>query len=149
MKVIFTDNVAGVAHKGDVKNVKNGFFRNFLQPYKKAAAATDALLRDWEEKKKRLMIEREQLRSKLEEVQRRVSGARLLIEKKVTKKGTLYGGVKPSDIVAAAKAQYSIDLPEETVKIANAIKQVGAYEVTLNLGEGVAAILPVEIIEKT
>ena len=41
MKVVFLEEVEGTAHTGDVKNVANGFARNFLLPRKLAAPATD------------------------------------------------------------------------------------------------------------
>lgn len=148
MKVIFTDNVAGVAFKGDSKNVKPGFFRNYLLPYKKAVLATEPLLRRWEEQKKRMLIAKEQLHAKIQEMQRRLAGVKVKIEKKVTKKGTLYGGVKPADIVKAILEGFSIEIPEEAVAITTPIKSVGTYEVKLNLGAGMETIVPIEVVEK-
>lgn len=148
MKVIFLDQVPGVATRGDVKNVKPGFFRNYLLPQKKAVLATEPLLKEWDELKKRMLIEKEQLRGKLEEMKRRLSAAKLKIEKKVTAKGTLYGGVKPADIAKAVRAEYSVEIPEEAVMIEKPIKAVGTYEVRLNFGEGVETMLPLEVVEK-
>lgn len=149
MKVIFTDNVSGVATKGTIKNVRNGFFRNYLLPFKKAVLATEPLVKRWEELRKQIMIGKENLLKQIEELKRRFEGARVKIEKKVTKKGTLYGGVKPADVIAAVKTMLNIDLPVESVVIATPIKTVGAFEIKINLGEGVATTLPIEVIEKT
>lgn len=148
MKVIFLDHVPGVAAAGDSKNVKPGFFRNYLLPRKKAVLATEPLMKEWEERRKHILIEKEQLKAKLEETKRRLSDAKLRIEKKVTAKGTLYGGVKAADVVKAVLTQYNVEIPEEAVVIEKAIKAVGAYEVRLNLGEGVETVLPVEVVEK-
>ncbi|MBI4995210.1 50S ribosomal protein L9 [Candidatus Peregrinibacteria bacterium] len=148
MKVIFTDNVSGVALRGDVKNVKPGFFRNYLLPYKKAVPATDVLLRQWEECRKKMLIETENLKAKLEEMKRRFAETKLFIEKKVTKKGTLYGGVKASDITSAIKQQLNIDIPLAAVIMEKAIKNVGVHDVKLRLGEGIEMNIPVEILEK-
>lgn len=148
MKVIFTGQVPGVAAAGDVKNVKPGFFRNYLLPQRKAMLATEPLLKEWEERRKRMFIAKEQLRTKLEEMKRRLADAKLNIAKKVTAKGTLYGGVKPADIVKAVMTQFNVEVPEEAVMIEKPIKAVGTYEVRLNFGEGVSAVLPMEIVEK-
>lgn len=148
MKVIFTDNVSGVALKGDVKNVKSGFYRNYLQPFKKAAPATANALKDWEERRKRILIERENLKEKLEEMKRRFAETKLFVEKKVTSKGTLYGGVKASDIVSAIKQQLNMEVPETAVVMKKAIKTVGVCEVLLHLGEGIELKVPVEVLEK-
>ena len=148
MEVIFTDNVPGVASRGDAKNVKAGFFRNFLLPRAKAIPASDQALKEREERRSRMLIAKEQLKTQLEELKRRLGGAKLQIEKKVTAKGTLYGGVKASDVVKAIKAQFNVEVPETAVVLKTAIKKVGAYELTLNLGEGVSTTLPIEVTEK-
>ncbi len=148
MKVIFTDHVAGVAHRGDIRNVRNGFFRNYLLPYKKAVMATQPLLKEWEERRKRMLIDKEQLKSKLEETMRRLSGAKAKIEKKVTKKGTLYGGIKAKDVASALKEQFHIEVPESSVVMSDHIKAVGTFDVKLNFGEGVETVVPIEVVEK-
>lgn len=148
MKVIFTDKVPGVASRGDIKNVRGGFFRNYLLPYKKAVPATASLLKEWEERRKHMLIEKEQLKAKLEETMRRLAGAKAKIEKKVTKKGTLYGGVKAKDIVGALKEQFQLEVPETAVVLADHIKAVGIFEVKLNFGEGVETVVPVEVVAK-
>lgn len=134
--------------RGDVKNVKPGFFRNYLLPFRKAVPATDALLKQWEEIKKKMLIEKENMKEKLEEMKRRFAETKLFIEKKVTKKGTLYGGVKAADVVRAVKEQLNIDIPEAAIVMEKAIKTVGQCEVTVKLGEGIEMKIPVEVLEK-
>lgn len=148
MQVIFTEDIQGTALKGDIKNVKPGFFRNYLQPRKKALLATDSLLKLWEEKRKNILIQKEQLVAKLEEIKRRLAEAKLKIEKKVTKKGTLYGGVKAVDIVNALKEQFEMEVPSEALVLASAIKTVGIHNVVLKFGEGVETAIQVEVVEK-
>lgn len=148
MKVIFTDNVPGVAIKGDVRAVKNGFYRNYLQPYKKAVPATEGVLKEWEERKKQMMIMKEQLKSQLEETKRRLGTGKVKIEKKITKKGTLYGSVKTVDIASALKKDFNLEIPADCVKITKPIKALGSFEVEINLGDGVTTTIPVEVVEK-
>lgn len=148
MKVIFTDNISGVASRGDIKNVKNGYFRNFLNRFAKAIPATEGNLREWEDKRKKVVIDKEQLKGKLEEIKRRLNEVKLKIEKKVTAKGTLYGGVKASDVVAAIKGQFNIEVPEESVIFETPIKAVGTYNIRLNFGENVETALPLEVVQK-
>lgn len=145
MKVIFTQSVPGVAHPGDVKNVRSGFFRNFLLPRQKAIPATEALLVAWEEKRKKILIEKEQLKTKFEEMKRRMAGNQVKIEKKVTAKGTLYGGLKPHDVVKALKDQCNIEITDGMVHFPKTVKAVGTHELLLKLGEGVEVSLNVEV----
>lgn len=147
-KVIFIDHVQGVAVKGDVKNVKNGYLRNYLLPRKKAIPATQGNLKNWEELRKRLLIEKEHLHAKLNEIKERLAGVKLRIEKKVTAKGTLYGGIKAADVCKAALSQFNIEIPADSVTLPSAVKAVGSFDVTIRLGEGVEAKVPMEVVEK-
>lgn len=148
MKVIFTDNVQGVAARGDIKNVKRGYYRNFLLPRKKAVLATEPILKEWEERRKHMLIEKENLKGQLKETKRRLEGAKVRIEKKLTAKGTLYGGVKATDVVKAIQEQLNIEVPATAVIVGNAIKAAGNHSVKLHLGEGVEVEIPVEVVEK-
>lgn len=148
MKVIFTENVPGVGSKGDIKNVKPGFFRNYLLPLHKGVLATGALEKKWEERRKQLLIEKQELKAKLEEAQKRLASSKLLIHRKVTKKGTLYGGIKPPDIAQTIKEQLHVEIPEAMLIIEKPIKAIGTYQITLNLGEGVQTNVTLEVVEK-
>lgn len=148
MKVIFTENVQGVAGRGDVKNVKGGFYRNFLMPFKKAVPANQSMLKEWEERRKIIMIEREEMKKQLEEIKRRITGGAITVMKKVTKKGTLYGGIKAAEVAELIKKEFKVDVPESAVKIKAGIKAVGSYEMPIHLGEGVDTTITLKIVEK-
>ena len=145
MQVIFTQNVKGVASKGDLKKVADGFFRNFLLPRSLAVRATDNALSQWEKVRETLMIERQQLKEKSEEIKKRLAEMTIKLTKKVTKAGKLYGGIHQKDIVDVIKDQLKIELPEEAVQLGHAIKDAGDYEIELVLSEGVTAKLKLEI----
>ena len=148
MKVIFTDNVPGVALKGDVKGVRNGYFRNYLLPFSKAVPETEPLMRDWEERKKKMMIDQQQLMAQWDETKRRLADVKLNLVKKVTNKGTLYGGVKAKDVTTALMSQCHVEVPESAVMFEAPIKSVGDYHIVLKLAEGVEARVAVEVKAK-
>ncbi|MEK7524625.1 MAG: 50S ribosomal protein L9 [Patescibacteria group bacterium] len=148
MKVIFLESIAGTATKGEVKNVKNGYFRNFLLPRKKAVMGTAPALKKWESLRKNMLIEKEQLVGQFQEIKRRLEGAKLKIEKKVTAKGTLYGGVKATDIVKAIKQQFNVEVEAKSVIIPAAIKAVGSHTVRIQLAEGISTMVTAEVVEK-
>lgn len=148
MKVIFTTTVKDVALKGDIKNVSEGYFRNFLMPRELAVFATEAALKAWESKRKQIMIERDNVLKQFEEMKRRLGDKKVVIEKKVTAKGTLYGGIKASDVVKAFKDLLNVDLDAQSIVVPDHIKAVGTYTVQVKLGEGVIAPVEVEIVKK-
>ncbi len=148
MKVIFTATVKDVALKGDIKNVSEGYFRNYLMPRELAVHATDNALRAWETRRKELMLERENLVKQFDEMKRRLADGKVVIEKKVTSKGTLYGGIKPGDVARAIKESMKVDITEEMISVPDHIKAVGMYSVGIKLGEGVSTQLDIEVVKK-
>src|SRR3989338_9973630 len=110
MKVIFTENVSGVAFKGDVKNVRPGFFRNYLLPYGKGVLADAKQLRMWDKKRQEIVMEKERVKEQAETVKGMLETVTLTIAKKVTSKGTLYSAITPKDIVVALKKQGKIEV---------------------------------------
>ena len=72
----------------------------------------------------------------------------MVSEKKVTKKGTLYGGIKASDVAELIKKEFKVDVPETAVKIKAVIKSVGTYETPIHLGEGVDTTVTLKVVEK-
>ncbi len=148
MKVIFTSTVKDVALKGDIKNVSEGFFRNYLMPRDLAVHASDKALAAWETRRKELMLERENLVKQFDEMKRRLADGKVVIAKKVTTKNTLYGGVKPSDVANAIKEAMKVDIQEDMIVVPDHIKAVGIYAVTIKLGEGVSTQLDIEVVKK-
>lgn len=148
LKVIFTATVKNVALRGDIKNVSEGYFRNYLLPRKLAIHATGGALAAWEAKRKDLMIERENILQQFEEMKRRLAGNKIVIEKKVTTKGTLYGGIKTADIVKALKDSMKINIDPTSIIIPDHIKAVGTYSIMVQLGEGVEAHLDIDVVKK-
>ncbi len=148
MKVIFTSTVKDVALKGDIKNVTEGYFRNYLLPRDFAVHASDKALAAWETRRKELMLERENLVKQFDEMKRRLADGKVVIAKKVTTKNTLYGGVKPSDVAAAIKEAMKVDIQEDMIVVPDHIKAVGTYAVTIRLGEGVSTQLDIEVVKK-
>lgn len=145
MEVIFTKSVSGVAARGDAKNVKRGYFRNYLLPRGLAILAIPSLVSKYAKIREHEMLKKEEINNKALEVLERLSGKVFTLSAKVTKKGTLYRGISVAQIVSAVKAGAQIEIDPSNIVIEKPIKTVGKHEVTLKLTPDVSANISLEV----
>ncbi len=140
MKVIFMQNVAGVARKGDVKDVKMGYWRNFLLPGDFAKEATPAVLKQVEGEKKQESETVEARISQLAQAVKELEKEQLVIEAKADEKGGLFAGIDEEKIVDLIKERLKVKIPAKFIKLEKPIKQIGVYDIPVK-----DAILKLEV----
>jgi large subunit ribosomal protein L9 len=145
MKVVFLDEVDGVAHAGEIKNVADGFARNFLLPRKLAAAATSATVQQAEAKARAIAKEQEKIDEAARSVAASLSGVSLVIPAKAGEAGRLFGSVTASDIAEALSKRGAGQIEHRQVMLDAPIKEVGSYPVTVTLTRNVKAEVTVEV----
>lgn len=144
MKVIFLENVKGVGRKGEVKNVADGYFLNFLAPRKLAKMATDEAVRQAEAKKQKEVIEKERLKEEAGMVKSRLEAA--VIELKGKANGPkLYASITSDDLIKALVDSVKIRLDKANFPSGLHLKEVGEHRVEVKLAEGLKAMLKVNI----
>jgi len=147
MKVVFLEEVEGSGHVGEVKNVANGFARNFLLPRGLAAAPTAhhlaiAHAKAEKDAKRQVRLDdgaREHLLPKLE-------GKSVTMAVRVGEQGKLFGSVTPRDIAEAVQADTGIELEHRQVAVGRPIRELGSYTVTLRLTRNIHVPLTVEVV---
>ena len=144
MQVVFLQGVAGTARKGEIKNVKVGFFRNYLLPRKLAAAATDSKIRETEKIRKNEVVSRERIKAEAGSVKQKIEGVKVVLKAK-SKGDKLYGSITEKEIIDALEKSAKIKLGKENVKLSEHIKVAGSYEVPVMLAEGVEATIRLEV----
>jgi large subunit ribosomal protein L9 len=143
--VVFLDDVDGVARAGEIKNVADGYARNFLLPRKLAAAATTSTMQQADKRAKALAKEQEKLDEAAQAVAGKLSASPIVIEAKVGEQGRLFGSVTASDIAEAVAANGGSKVEHRQVALATPIKEVGTYEISVTLTRNVKAQLTVEV----
>lgn len=138
MKVILKQTMDNLGESGTVVDVKPGYARNYLLPQGLAYEASEANLRRIEEERK---LAEERSRRDYLEARRRASqleGAALIFHERASEEGRLFGSVSAQDI-AAKLNDLNIDFEVErrVVRLAEPIKEVGAYQVILDLHDEV------------
>ncbi len=145
MKVVFVQEVLGTAIPGEVKDVKNGFARNYLLPRGLAVPATAEALRRAEIVSKQEEKRQATLDDEARRFIDRLEGRPVVIRARAGDQGRLYGSVTAADIAAGIEALVGEEFDRRRILLQEPIRQVGARTVTLRLTRNISHALPVEV----
>src|SRR3989344_4583930 len=147
MKVILLEDIPKMGKKWEIKNVAEGFARNYLFPRGLAKAATAKLITEEEERQQSKAAEAEAELVKTEELASKIDGLEIEIPAKVSEKGELYSAVSAAKIgEVLAALGHKVD--KKHIKIPEPVKQVGEHRVTVTLKHGLEAEVKVTVIEE-
>ncbi|MFH0892668.1 MAG: 50S ribosomal protein L9 [Candidatus Falkowbacteria bacterium] len=133
MKIILKKDVKNIGKAGEVRDVNDGYARNFLLPRGLAESATEKSWVAWTERKARKENKEKADAKNKKLLAGKINGRLFKIEAKADEKGTLYAGLDARAIVRElAKQKFSV-LPEEII-LPEKIKKTGNYTVELDLG---------------
>ncbi|OGS36796.1 MAG: 50S ribosomal protein L9 [Elusimicrobia bacterium RIFOXYD12_FULL_66_9] len=144
MKVILKNTVENIGRAGEIKEVANGYARNFLLPRKLAELATPSAVKYWEkgkEKRAALVAAEVQVAKDLAE---KLAGVKLTFSMPASEEGKLFGSVGKTDVLKSLKAA-GYDVPKNSVRLDTAIKTTGEHEVELRLQPEVTAKVKVTV----
>lgn len=144
MEVLLKKDVKKLGYRGDIVSVKDGYFRNFLFPEGLAEAATSALKKLVASRKDKMMMNKQQLIDNAKEALAKLHGLKLTFKEKASEKGKLFGSLSEADIIKAVLEKVNIGLEKEYV-VMDHIKEVGKYDVTIRLGEGLEEVVKVTV----
>ena len=147
MKVIFNVDVRGQAKKGELKEVSDGYARNYLLPRKLATEATadniNAL--KLKEKAKAAQIAREKAAAL--EAAEKLSAVQVKVTGKAGSTGKLFGAITSKEISDALKEQFDIDIDSKKIVQSEPIKSFGAFDVKARLGYEISGTIHVLVVE--
>jgi large subunit ribosomal protein L9 len=133
MKVILTEEVAGLGEPGKLVDVAPGYARNFLVPRKLAVYANTGNVREMEHHRQRLERKREKLVAAARSVTERINAQTVTIVARAGQAGRLFGSVTTSDIADALQAQLGVEVDRRKIQLAAPIHTVGEHEVDVRL----------------
>jgi large subunit ribosomal protein L9 len=142
---VFLNDVDGIARAGEIKNVADGYARNFLLPRKLAAAATTSTVQQAESRAKAIAKEQEKLDEAATAVANKLGASPVVIKARVGEAGRLFGSVTSSDIADAINALSGSSVEHRQVVLDAPIKEVGTYEVPVTLTRNVRATVNIEV----
>ena len=135
MKVILLKDVPKVGKRGDVKEVNDGYARNFLIARGVAEAATPSALARLENQKKAKEKEKELEKEKITKALEALKGEQFIIEAKATPEGHLFAGITAEKIADLLTKKMTVSFPVEAIELEKPIKATGEHEITVHLGE--------------
>ncbi|MBA13490.1 MAG: 50S ribosomal protein L9 [Chloroflexi bacterium] len=145
MKVVFLEDVDGVAKGGEIKEVKNGFARNYLIPKNLAAPATHNQLQRISKLSKKADEDRVKKIKLLSDLSESLNGIEINIEMRAASNDRLYGSVTGTMIADAINEQIEGSIGRQLVQLDNPIREVGSYPITVRLHDDISATVTVII----
>jgi large subunit ribosomal protein L9 len=148
MKVIFTEDVPNVAKSGQLKDVADGYARNYLIPRKLAVFANSGTIKAMATKMEARIKADAQSEIETKELGESLNGKEIFIEAKSGGKERLYGSVTNADIAAELEKATGLEVDKRKIKLLEAINQLGTHEVEIRLSKDITPKIKVTVTEK-
>jgi large subunit ribosomal protein L9 len=146
MKIVLREDVKNVGQKGDIKEVADGYARNFLIPKGLALFANKGVVAQASSMRKAREARELKERNEATELAAKVASATVTVSARVGTEGKLFGSVKPVEIINAVSSQLGIQLDRHALRIENTIKSLGAHEVEVHLHPEINATLKLDVV---
>ena len=139
MRVMLTKDVERVGKAGDIKEVADGYGRNFLLPRKLAVPAHGGA--EAEGKRLREATARKETKERVEAqaLADEIGNKTVVVRLKVGAEDKAFGSITNQDVAAALKAQHRVDIDRHKIDIKEPIKTLGEHQVSLKLHRDVTA----------
>jgi large subunit ribosomal protein L9 len=147
MKVLLLKDVKGTGKKGEVKEVKDGYGKNFLVAKGFAKVATDEVVKTFEVEKKEAQKREAEEIAEAKELSEKLSSLRIAFQRKAGANGALSGAVTKDDIVNGYKEKFGVELNKKNIET-HVLKHTGVYTLDIKLGHGIHGNLNIEIEAK-
>ncbi len=149
MKVIFLQDVPNVAKAGEIKEVANGYGRNFLIPQNLALLARSEAIHAMGAQIKAKGRIQAQTEAELIEIAGSLDGREVFLEARSGGKERLYGSITTADIAAELEKTTGLAVDKRKIELDEPIRQLGSYEVAIRLAKDIVPKIRVTVSEKT
>ena len=147
MKVIFNADVKGQGKKGEMKEVSDGYARNYLLPRKLASEATADNINALKLKEKAKAAQIAKEKALAQENAQKLTGIQVIIKAKAGNGGKLFGAVTSQEISSALKEQFAIDIEKNKIVQGEPIKTFGSYTVKAKMGYEISGSINLLVVE--
>ncbi len=147
MKVVFNEDVRGQGKKGEIKEVSDGYARNYLIPRKLASEATADAINAIKLKEKAKAAQAAKEKALALEYAQKLDAVQVTVRAKAGSSGKLFGAVTSDAISQALKEQFDMDIEKNKIVQSEPIKSFGSYTVKAKLGYEVTGNINVLVVE--
>ena len=149
MKIILNQDVKHLGEMGDVKNVANGYYRNYLFPHGLAVPYNDVTVAYFESRKEEIEARKEQKRKDSASLKEKLEAAAIELNMPAAANGKLYAAVT-ANVVAEALNKLGFEIERKRIEIpGSTIKSVGNFKATIKLYESQTAEVHVAVKAQT
>ncbi len=146
MKVVFFEDVEGTARVGEIKEVKNGFARNYLLPRGIAGPTTKENLQRANALAQREARRQEKLDAEARTIAAKLENLTVAIEARVGETGRLFGSVTNRDIAAAIRSATGVELEHPQVLLPEPVRELGQRTVEIKFTRNVSTHVTVDVV---
>lgn len=147
MKVIFNVDVKGQGKKGEMKEVSDGYARNYLLPRKLATEATADNINAMKLKERAKAAQMAKEKAQAEEYAKKLEAVQVTVRAKAGGAGKLFGAVTSQEISRALKEQFDMEIEKNKIVQAEPIKTFGSFSVKVKLGYEVTGTVNLLVVE--
>ena len=137
MKVIFIKDVQGTGKAGEIREVSQGYAKNFLLPQGLALLVTPTI-----EKQVKLSLEKEKHketidRVKLEELAKQIAGTEIHLQARIGADERLFGSITAADIAEELSRVKNCIIDKKGIEIDKPLRQAGRYQISLRISKDI------------
>lgn len=145
MKIVLTKDVPSLGKAGEVKEVADGYGRNYLIPKGFATLASKGTIKQAQERAEAQKKRDAKARTESEQLAQRVNGQTLRFTVRVGELDRLYGSITNADVADKLQQQMGLDIDRRKIDLGDPIKRAGVYSVPVHFGNSIEARLNVVV----
>jgi len=148
MRIILLQDVEGLGKAGDLKDVADGYARNYLVPRRLAAAATPALLANHQQRIAAQQRKQEKMSEENRTLADRLAQVTLTFKARVGRQGRLYGSITSQDIATGLRDAHGLTVDRRSIELTSPIRTTGAYPITIKVAPKIDAQIRVQVVDE-
>jgi large subunit ribosomal protein L9 len=148
MKVVFIEDVPSVAGAGEIKEVADGYGRNYLIPRKLAVLADARATQIVEAQKKRKARLEAETEEEMRELAQQMEGLEIAIKAKTGAKEKLYGSITNADIAEELSRSTGLEVDKRKIELEKSIHEIGSYEIAIRLTGDIVPRIRLNVVEE-
>ncbi len=147
MEVILQEDISTLGKAGEVVKVRDGYGRNYLLPRKKAVIASSKKMKELEHNKKVIAARQAKIVEQANELKNKLEAHIVTLAREVGQEDKLFGSVTSHDIAESLRlASFVVD--KTMIHLAEPIKAVGVFDVSVRLPGSVSATVKVSVVKR-
>ena len=148
MRVVFIEDVPGVAEAGEIKKVADGYGRNYLIPRKLAVLADARATQVVEAQEKRKARVETEMEAEMRELAGKLEGREIVIKAKAGAKDRLYGSITNADIAEALNKSAGLVVDKRKIELEKPIQEIGSYDIPIRLTKDIIPQIKLNVVEE-